>query len=327
MSHPQASSPVISSTHQQDQAYYPAVAVLGPTGAGKTSLALHLAERFAGEIVSCDALQLYRGLDVGTAKPSLEERRGIPHHLIDILDPRQPASAGDYARRAGCILAQIAAAGHPPVIVGGTGFYFRALTEGLFSGPGRDENLRQRLATKSSLRLHRILQRLDPQAAGRIHPHDAKKLIRAIEVCLLARKPISQLQPSRRPLTGFRMLKLALDPPRPTLYRRLDQRCEQMFRQGLLAEVQSLLDAGIPPSAPAFQGIGYREALAVLEGRLDDQQALILAQRNTRRYAKRQWTWFRKEKDVIWIPGFGDDPEVRDRARALVGEWLAGSPS
>ncbi len=301
------------------------VAVAGPTGAGKSELALAVAAWLDGEIVNCDSLQVYRGFDIGTAKVPLAQRRGIPHHLIDILDPAaEYMTAGDYARRARAALAQVIERKRVPVVVGGTGFYLRALLEGLFEGPGRDEALRARLAAREAKRhgvLHRLLRRLDPEAARRIHPRDVNKLIRAVEVCLQARRPMTRLfAQGKAPLTGFRVVKIGLSPPRAALYERINRRTEAMFAAGLLDEVRNLLASGVPPSAKPFEAIGYREALLCVQGHLSVEQTIPAVQQATRRYAKRQMTWFRKEPDIHWLAGFGHDPAVQRSAF----QWLAG---
>lgn len=302
------------------------VAVVGPTGSGKSGLALRLAEEFGGEIVNCDSLQVYRYFNIGTAKLRPSERRGIPHHLVDILNPDEGFTAGEYARRARPLVAEIAGRGRLPIAVGGTGLYLRALLDGLFRGPARDEALRARLAQRESRRpgsLHRLLSRFDPPAAQRIYPADAPKLIRALEVCLLTRRPLtSWFATGRDPLKGFRVLKLGMNPPRAALYERLDLRCRRMFESGLLTEVQQILSMGYPTSVKPFESHGYHQALQLLQGELDFVQALYCAQRNTRRYAKRQWTWFRREPDVVWIQGFGDDPQAQQAAAQLVRDFL-----
>jgi len=287
------------------------VAILGATGTGKSTLALEVAQAFHGEIVNCDSLQVYRHFDIGTAKLPMAERRGIPHHLIDIVDPHETFTAGDFAGRARRALADIAARGRLPVICGGTGFYWRALDAGLFEGPTRDDALRARLSAREQRRagsLHRLLRRFDAAAAARIHAHDMPKTVRALEVRLLARRPMTELfRAGRRALRGYRALKLVLSPERAPLYARLDKRCESMFECGLLEEVQRILNLGFSPSVKPFQSHGYKQALQLLRGELTREQALELAQRNTRRYAKRQMTWFRREPEIEWIAGFGDD--------------------
>lgn len=307
----------------------PLVAVVGPTGSGKSALGLRLAAEFDGEIVNCDSLQLYRYFDIGTAKLRPEERGSIPHHLLDVLDPGEIFTAGEYARRAREVLREITARGRLPLVVGGTGFYLRALLDGLFPGPGRDERLRQRLAQREARRpglLHRLLRRWDPEAARRIHPADRPKLIRALEVCLLTRRPLSEwFAAGRDALTGYRVCKLGLNPPRAALYQRLDARCRAMFEQGLIEEVRRILAMGYPPSIKPLEAHGYRQALQVLRGELDLPHALYYAQRNTRRYAKRQWTWFRREPNLIWMDGFGDDPAVQELAVRHVRHFLASA--
>ncbi len=293
----------------------PLVLVLGPTGSGKSALALDIAEHFSGEIVNCDSLQLYRGFNIGTAKPTPQEQRRVPHHLFNILEPNEIFTAGDYARAARQVLYQVSARGHLPVVTGGTGFYARALLEGLFSGPPRDDRLRQRLLRIERRRsgfLHRALARFDRTAALRIHRNDSNKLIRAIEVCVAARRPMSELfQQGRDALTGFHAIKIILDPPRPQLHQHLDTRCRRMLEHGLVHEIALLLLSGVSPQWKPFEAIGYKEVLRFLLGDLSLPDALDLMQRDTRRYAKRQLTWFRREIDALWVTGFGTDLETR----------------
>lgn len=307
----------------------PLVALLGPTGSGKSELALQVAARFGGEIVNCDSLQVYRYLDIGTAKVLPADRRGIPHHLLDAASPDEVFTAGEYARRARPLLREIAARGRLPIVAGGTGLYLRALLEGLFPGPARDAALRARLIRREARRpgsLHRLLARFDPQAAQRIHSRDVPKLARALEVFLLTRRPLSSwLAAGREPLLGFRTLKLALNPPRDALYRRLDLRCQRMFASGLLEEVRRLLVLGFSDTCKPLEAHGYRQAVQLLRGEMTLQMAIFCAQRNTRRYAKRQWTWFRREPDLVWIEGFGDQAETWQVAFQLVAEFLAAT--
>ena len=309
-----------------DAVLRPLVAVVGSTGAGKSALALDLAQAFSGEIVNCDSLQVYRHFDLGTAKLPPEERRGLPHHLIDILNPDQVFTAGEYARRARETLARISAAGHLPILTGGTGFYLRALLSGLFEGPERDSALRERLSARQLRRpgsLHRILARLDPETARRIHPNDVPKVTRALEVCLLARRPVSELfRTGRSALTGYRTLKLGLSPDRDALYQRLDQRCQAMFDTGLVEEVRHILSLGFSPACKPFESHGYKQALQYVHGELTLKEAVFYAQRNTRRYAKRQVTWFRQEPEMVWLRGFGEDPHIREQALARVRDFL-----
>jgi len=300
--------------------------ILGPTGSGKSDLALRVAAEFSGEVVNCDSLQIFRYFDIGTAKLPFDQRHGIPHHLIDILDPDQLFTAGEYARLAREVLAEISTRGRLPVVAGGTGFYLRALLDGLFPGPARDQALRDRLAERERRRpgsIHRLLGRFDPQAAGRIHPNDLPKMMRALEVCLLTRRPVTEIyQEGRDELRGYETLKIGLSPPREQLYERLDQRAEHMFQTGLIDEVRGILARGFAVSAKPFESHGYRQAVQFLNGELNQAQAVFYAQRNTRRYAKRQMTWFRQEPGVEWFTGFGDELQLQqviiDRVRSFL---------
>jgi tRNA dimethylallyltransferase len=301
-----------------------AVLLLGPTGSGKTALSLELGERSNGEIVSCDSVAVYRGMDLGSAKPSIEERARLPHHLIDVADPDQPFTAGEYSRQARVALKEIAGRGRLPIVTGGTGLYLRALTEGLFAAPPRQHELRERL-NRSHTRhgvawLHRLLGRLDPASAERIHANDTPKLIRAIELCLTVRKPLSQVlgdqEKARDPLTGFRLLRVGLNPPRQALYDRLNQRAAAMFSAGLVEETRALLARFGP--VKALDSLGYRQALAVINGKESLPEAVAAAQQGHRNYAKRQLTWFRREPEVYWIDDFGDAPETLRMATELV---------
>jgi tRNA dimethylallyltransferase len=296
-----------------------AIILLGPTGSGKTALSLSLAERFHGEIVSCDSVAVYRGMELGTAKPSPEERSRVPHHLIDVTTPDQPFTAGEYSRQARAALRAIAARGRLPIVTGGTGLYLRALTEGLFAGPARHENLRTRLRRSAERRgstwLHRLLTRLDAPSAARVHANDTPKLIRAIEVCLAARKPMSEVL-SRDPLTGFRLLRIGLNPTRPVLYDRLNRRCAEMFTAGLVEEARGLLAQFGP--VKALDSLGYKQARAVMAGEMSEAQAIVAAQQGHRNYAKRQLTWFRREPEVQWIDAFGDEEETLLAAVRLI---------
>ena len=298
------------------------VLVLGPTGSGKSGLAIQLALEFDGEIVNCDSQQVYRWLDIGTAKLPEDERRGVPHHLIDVANPDEAFSAGEYARRARAVLDQIRHRGRLPIVCGGTGFYVRALLQGLFEAPRRDDRLRTELNTREQRRpgfVHRLLRRLDPASADRIHPNDTQKAVRAVEISLAARAPMSDLLGrTERPLEGFRWLKLGLDPHREQLYARINLRCEQMFEQGLITEVQSLLARGYGRQTKALESIGYRQSVDVIEGRASLAEALASTQMETRRYAKRQLTWFRRDEEMIWLNGFGDDPSIGREATRLV---------
>jgi tRNA dimethylallyltransferase len=299
------------------------VILLGPTGSGKTALSLKLAERFGGEIVSCDSVAVYRGMELGTAKPTREERARVPHHLIDIVDPDEPFTAGEYFRLARELLQEIAVRKHRvPIVTGGTGLYLRALTEGLFAGPERSENVRNRLRQSAERHggewLHRLLLRLDPKTAERIHSNDAAKLIRAIEVCVAARSPLSALLENggKNPLQGFRLLRIGLDPPRAALYARLNERCAAMFAAGLVEETRGLLARYGP--VKALDSLGYRQARSVLDGTMSVDEAIAAAQQGHRNFAKRQMTWFRREPEVRWIAGFGSDAGVMGEAMKIV---------
>jgi tRNA dimethylallyltransferase len=305
------------------------VILLGPTGSGKTALSLALADKFDGEIVSCDSMAVYRGMEQGTAKPSKEECARVPHHLIDVADPDEPFTAGEYSRRARAALREIAAREHLPIVTGGTGLYLRALTEGLFAGPARREDLRARLRTSAERHgsewLHRLLKRLDAATAERIHANDTAKLIRAIEVCVAARKPMSTIlgseETARDTLIGFRLLRIGLNPPREQLYNRLNERCAAMFAAGLVEETRGLLERYGP--VKALDSLGYRQARSVLDGSMTEQQAVAAAQQGHRNYAKRQLTWFRREPEVRWIEGFGDEAETARMAAELVESAIA----
>jgi tRNA dimethylallyltransferase len=305
------------------------VVILGPTASGKSALAIQVAGRFSGEIASCDSVAVYRHFEIGTAKPSRQERTRIPHHLIDVAEPGEAFTAGEYARQARVAIGEISKRGHLPIVVGGTGLYLRALLEGLFPGPQRCDELRGRLRSRAaehgSKHLHRILSRLDPASAAKIHANDMPKLVRAIEVCLTARGPMSNLWRERGgdPLAGFRILRIGLNPPREQLYERINQRAKQMFDDGLVVETGSLLERyGDGRNIAAIHSLGYKQALEYLRGQRTLHQAMAAVQQGHRNYAKRQMTWFRREPDVTWLEGFGDDPEIRKRANALLTERL-----
>lgn len=304
-----------------------AVLLMGPTGSGKTALSLALGKLFHGEVVSCDSVAVYRGMDLGSAKPTPAEQAQLPHHLIDVADPDHPFTAGDYSRLARAALAEITSRNHLPIVTGGTGLYLRALTMGLFDGPPRQQSLRDRL-TRSAQRhpagwLHRILTRLDATAAARIHPNDTPKLIRALEVCFATGQPLTQaFATGRDPLAGYRILRIGLNPPRQALYERINLRAAQMFHNGLVEETRSLLDRFGP--VKALDALGYRQALAVLNQQLTLDEAISAAQQGHRNYAKRQLTWFRREPDTLWIEDFGDSPTTTARAAAQISSYLTG---
>lgn len=293
---------------------------MGPTGSGKSSLALHLAEHFGGELVNADSVQLFRGFNIGSAKTPLDERRGIPHHLFDALDPKTVPSAGDYARLARAAVAEIANRGKLPIVVGGTGFYIRALLDGLPALPARDENVRTRIMSRPPDSLHRLLTRLEPAAAARIQPADTQKLIRALEVRLLTGAALPAPQTADA-LTGFQVLQLGLDPPREALVAVIAERTRQMFASGLVEEVRGLLASGLTGDEKPFESLGYRQAVAHLRGELSVDEAVESTEIGTRQYAKRQRTWFRRDTRIHWLIGFGTDPEIQSAAGRL---WSNG---
>jgi tRNA dimethylallyltransferase len=297
------------------------VVVLGPTASGKTALSLVLAERFGAEIVNCDSVAMYREFDIGTAKPAQSERARVPHHLVDWVEPTGHVTAGEYARQARPVLAEIHARQHLPIVVGGTGLYLRALLEGLFPGPQRSEELRERLREQAESHgsgyLHRLLQRLDGGAAENIHANDTSKIVRAIEVCLTSRQKMTQLfQEGRQPLRGFRVLRLGLDPDRQALYERINLRARKMFDSGLVEEAQQLLKKYGNRPTP-LSALGYKQAVQFIRSELSREQAVVAAQQAHRNYAKRQMTWFRREPAVCWLRGFGDDGHTQQEALAL----------
>ena len=304
----------------------PLIVLVGPTASGKSSLALHLATEFNGEIVSCDSVAVYREMEIGTAKPSHEERTLIQHHMIDIVWPDESCTAGDYSRLAREALASISARNHLPIVAGGTGLYLRALIEGLFPAPplkpGQRERLRKLAATRGPAYLHRILTRLDPDAAAAIHANDIPKVIRAIEVSLAADRPLTQQwKKGRDALTGYRILRLGLNPPRERLYERINQQAAAMFDRGLIEETERLI-ARYGPDCRPFASLGYAEAVAVLQNEITREQAIAQAQQGHRNYAKRQLTWFRREPNIHWLEGCGGDEDITSRALHLITEHL-----
>jgi tRNA dimethylallyltransferase len=288
-------------------------------------LALRIAQQVGGEIVNFDSVQVYRGLDIGSAKTPFEKRAGVRHHLIDVSLPAEDLTAGAFAQLARICVKEIAVRGAVPLLVGGTGFYLRCLLEGLSPAPGRNPDLRQRLselAVRRPAGLYRFLRRIDQAATTRIHRNDRQKLMRAIELAVANAPQIRPEPVPREPLTGFRILKIGLNPPRPDLYTRINQRAAVIFEQGLVEETRGLLDSGVPRGCKAMLGLGYRQAAAILEGKSSQAEALAELQTRTRQYAKRQMTWFRREKGVHWLPGFGDDPEIQRAGLALAASFV-----
>lgn len=299
----------------------PLLVVAGPTASGKTALAMALAAQLGGEIVSCDSVAVYRLMDIGSAKPTAEERARVPHHCLDLYWPDEACTAGDYARHARAAIADIRDRGLVPIVAGGTGLYLRALLQGLAPAPPRDEALRERLrelaAKRGSTYLHRMLQRLDAQAARAIHANDTPKLIRSIEVTLAAKQPqTEQWQAGRDALQGYRVLQFALGPPRELLYERINQRAAAMFERGLVAETE-MLRSRFGEDCRALTSLGYAQAVAVLRGELTSDAAVAAAQQGHRNYAKRQMTWFRRETEMHWLAGCGDEAGVQAEALAL----------
>ena len=308
---------------QQD---HPLVVVVGATASGKSSLALHLAEAFNGEVVSCDSVAVYREMEIGTAKPSFEDRARVPHHMIDVFSPDETCTAGDYSRGAREALAGIRDRGHLPIVAGGTGLYLRALIDGLFPAPPQQPELRaelrQQAAKQGARHLHERLAKLDPVAAEAIHPNDLSKVIRAIEVSLAAQRAMTaQWQQGREALRGFRILRIGLDPGRERLYERINRRAKEMFDRGLVEETERLIGRYGYDCRP-LTSLGYAEAVSVMRGECTREEAVARAQQGHRNYAKRQGTWFRRDKDIEWLQGAGGDDGVMDSATSLIKAWF-----
>ena len=306
------------------------VVILGPTASGKSELGIRLAEHLAGEILVCDSTQVYRHLDIGTAKVPSHERRGIPHHLIDLVEPNEVFTAGDYRTHALEALDDLRKRSKTPILTAGTGLYLRALLEGLADAPTRSNALRERLRKRAARHgeeyLHKLLARLDRETAGRIAPRDTQKIIRAIEIRLLSGKSVGQVhREGRTGLEGYDIRKIGLQPPRTALYSRIDARVTAMLQAGWLDEVRRLVSAGIPADAKPFQFIGYSQLKGCLEGSLSEDAAVTAIRQATRQFAKRQLTWFRKEKGVDWLTGFGDEPAV-ESAAIKIARRAAPSP-
>lgn len=310
----------------------PLIVVLGPTASGKSALGIDLAQKFGGEIVVCDSTQVYRRFDIGTGKVPLAGQQGIPHHLMDLVEPDELFTAGEYRRRALETLLDLRRSNKIPVITAGTGLYLRALLEGLADSPARSEELRARLASiavkHGPRHLHKTLCRLDRETARRIEPADTQKIIRAIELRILAGKSVDEIHRSGRdPLQGFAIVKIGLAPGREALYARIHDRIDHMISAGWIEEVRALIDSGIPASAKAFQFIGYSQWRDYLAGNLQKEVVIDEIRKATRRFAKRQLTWFRREPNVHWLQGFGDDTSIVGEASNVCAEEINSSNS
>ena len=302
------------------------VVIVGPTGSGKTALSLALAQRFNGEIINCDSVAMYREFEIGTAKPTAAEQQLVPHYLLDFVEPTSYITAGEYARQGREILNELKRRGRLPIVAGGTGLYLRALLDGLFPGPQRLKDLRQRLLKIAQERgvkyLHTVLRKLDPAAAEKIHANDVPKAVRAIEVCIASRRPMTELwKQGQARLVGFRILRIGLSPERQALYERINLRAQRMFDDGLASETECLLKK-FGDFAPPLASLGYQQALQLLRGEINREGAIKAAQQAHRNYAKRQMTWFRREREVKWLAGFGDQSEIIARASELVDAQL-----
>ena len=291
------------------------LAVLGPTASGKSALGLALAERYGGEVINCDSTAVYRGFDIGTDKLPLDARRGIPHHLIDIADPIEVYTAAQFARDAARVIREIHARGHLPILIGGTGFYYRALTRGLFPGPGADEALRSRMNRVADRRgverLHRMLQRVDPESAARIMPRDRKRIVRALEVYSATGRPLTDLFSETASLIAdCEVVPIALRLPAALTAERVARRVDEQFARGIVGEVRGLLARGVPADARPFGGLVYRQVMEMLSGVRDEMATRALIAQENRRYARRQLIWFRKEPNLIWFDGPGERPEM-----------------
>jgi tRNA dimethylallyltransferase len=299
------------------------LAILGPTATGKSALGIALATRFGGEIVACDSTAVYRGFDIGTDKVSPDEQRGIPHHMVDVADPLEEYSAARYAREAEAVIRDVTARGRLPILVGGTGFYYRALTRGLFPGPGRDARTRERLVRiaerRGPERLHRWLARVDPGSGLRIQPRDLKRIVRALEVYFLTGRPLTQhFAETRAPLADYAVTAIALSLPNERIADRVARRVDAQFARGIVAEVKALLASGLPEHAHPFTGLVYRQVLEYLHGVRDERETRELIVRENRHYARRQLIWFRKEPNLRWIHGAGEDASALDDAEQII---------
>ncbi|MFL6416244.1 MAG: tRNA (adenosine(37)-N6)-dimethylallyltransferase MiaA [Bryobacteraceae bacterium] len=304
----------------------PLIVVVGPTGSGKSELGIHLAGELNGEIVGCDSVQVYSGVDIGSAKVLPEQREAIPHHLLDIAAPSAKVTAGEYSRLARRAIAGITARARLPIVVGGTGLYLRALLEGLSPAPKRDEHFRTRLEQVVARRpeiLVRYLRRFDRESAGRIHPNDGQKMTRAVELCHISGQPASAVHDlSRDALVGFRTLKLGLNPERALLYEKLNGRTEWMFANGLLEETRTLMEACGNSATEVLRSLGYSQATRYLRGELALEDAIAQCQIKTRNYAKRQMTWFRSDPNIYWIHEFGSGDKAKSVALKTIRAFL-----
>jgi tRNA dimethylallyltransferase len=323
---------VISST----QPTKPIPAIVGPTASGKSELGIELALRLGGEIINCDSVQVYREIEIATAKVPLAERRGVPHHLIDFVPPDVNYTAGEWARAAALKIEEIEARGRMALLVGGTGFYLRALREPFFISPKTDERLRRRLTEirerRGALYLHRMLRRLDPHSALKLAERDWPRVQRALEVRIQTGKPMSEQMPERAepPACAARIHVLALTPPRAELYRRINERTEAHYAAGLIDEVRELLKKGVPAASSALGAHGYRRVVEFLQGKRDLESALEQTKLDVRHYSKRQLTWFRREPDVEWVEGFGHETAVQkqvfERLKLLIEGQASENP-
>lgn len=304
----------------------PIYAIVGPTASGKTALGVELALRIGGEIINCDSVQIYRGIQIATAKPSEGEKRGIPHHLIDYVDPNVNYTVGDWSRDAAAKIAEIESRGRVPVLAGGTGFYLRTLRQPLFESPKTDEQLRERFRRIRDKRgpehLHRILQRIDSEAASKLFPRDHVRVVRALEYYFQTGELFSKQQPNRAEPPEFagRIRLFVLNPPRAELYERINRRTEEHFRLGLVDEGKHLVASGVKDTGNALGSHGYRRVCEYLRGERSLESAVEQTKQDVRNYAKRQLTWFRREEGAIWLDGFGQDETVRSRLFDLLGQ-------
>lgn len=302
----------------------PLVVIVGATASGKSGLAIRLAEKFGGEIVSCDSVAVYREMEIGTAKPSFEERARVPHHMIDVVSPDEACTAGDYSRGAREALAGIAERGKLPIVAGGTGLYLRALIDGLFPAPPPQPELRAELRREAeehgAAHLHARLAKLDAAAAAAIHANDVSKVVRAIEVSLATQQPMTEMwEQGRDALTGYRIMRIGLEPGRERLYERINQRAAEMFDRGLVEETERLVER-YGYECRALGSLGYAEALAMLRGTMTRDEAVAKAQQGHRNYAKRQGTWFRRDPEIAWLQGAGGDDAVVEEAMTMVAQ-------